>query len=105
MIAAQQAAIAELEARLERLERLMASNSRNSSFPPSMDGQPGRKRPAPRRQRGDAKRAPGKQPGAPGAHLAWRPVPDERVPVFPQGRCRCGAALGGAADLGTVTSH
>jgi transposase len=105
VIAAQRAAIAELEARVERLERLMASNSRNSSFPPSMDGQPGRKRPAPRRPRGDGRRGQGKQPGAPGAHLAWRPVPDERVPVFPEGCCRCGAGLAAAADLGTAASH
>jgi hypothetical protein len=93
VIEAQAAAISELQARVERLERLVSRNSGNSSFPPSMDAQPGRKRPAPRRGRGDGKRGPGKQPGAPGAHLAWRDEPDERVPVQPAGRCGCGADL------------
>ena len=60
-------------------ERLVSRNSGNSSFPPSMDGQPGRSRPAPRRRAGgDGSRGPGKQPGAPGAHLSWRDAPDEQ---------------------------
>ena len=92
VIAAQAAAIAVLEARLERLERLVSRNSGNSSFPPSTDGQPGRKRPKPR-QRPDGTRSQGKQPGAPGSHLAWSAVPDERVAVFPEGACACGADL------------
>ncbi len=104
MIAAQAAAIAELQAKVERLERLMTRNSGNSSFPPSMDGQPGRKRPAPRRRAGGGK-AQGKQPGAPGSHLAWSAGPDERVAVRPQGRCGCGADLSAAADLGVAASH
>jgi transposase len=107
VIAVQAAAIGELQARVERLERLVSRNSGNSSFPPSMDAQPGRKRPAPRRPpAGDGKRNQGKQPGAPGAHLAWRASPDERVPVRPAGRCGgCGAGLAGAADLGVRASH
>ena len=106
MIEAQAAAISELQARVERLERLVSRNSGNSSFPPSMDAQPGRKRPAPRRRpRGDGKRGQGKQPGAPGAHLEWRAEPDERVAVLPEGSCACGAGLAGARDLGTVASH
>ena len=105
MIEAQAAAIAELQAKVDRLERLVSRNSGNSSFPPSMDAQPGRTGPAPRRARGDGKRGQGKQPGAPGAHLAWRDEPDERVPVWPGGRCGCGAGLAGAQDLGTVASH
>ena len=104
MIAEQAARIAALEARLERLERLVSRNSGNSSFPPSADGQPGRKRPKPR-QKPDGTRSQGKQPGAPGAHLAWSPGPDERVPVFPGGACGCGADLAGAADLGITASH
>ena len=102
MIEAQAAAISELQA---RVERLVSRNSGNSSFPPSMDAQPGRKRPAPRRREGDGKRGPGKQPGAPGAHLAWRAEPDERVAVRPAGRCGCGADLARARDLGTAASH
>jgi hypothetical protein len=106
-IEAQAAEVRDLRERLERLERLVTSNSGNSSFPPSMDGQPGRKRraPRPRPEGGAAKRRPGKQPGAPGASLGWRDEPDERVPVRPAGRCSCGADLAGAADLGTVASH
>jgi transposase len=104
VIAAQAAAVAELAAKVERLERLVSRNSGNSSFPPSMDAQPGRKRPAPRR-RADGSRGQGKQPGTPGAHLAWSASPDERVRCFPQGSCRCGAALAGSTDLGVAASH
>jgi transposase len=104
-ISEQQAAIGELRAKVERLERLVSRNSGNSSFPPSMDGQPGRKRPVRAVRRRDGKRSPGGQPGSPGAHLAWRDDPDERVAVLPQGRCGCGAALAGAADLGVAGSH
>ncbi len=104
MIAEQAVRIAALEARLERLERLVSRNSGNSSFPPSMDGQPGRKRPKPR-QRPDGTRSQGKQPGAPGAHLAWPADPGERVAIFPGGACACGAGLAGAEDLGITASH
>jgi transposase len=104
VIAGQAAAVAELAAKVERLERLVSRNSGNSSFPPSMDAQPGRKRPRPRR-RADGGRSQGKQPGAPGSHLAWSASPDERVGCFPEGSCRCGAALAGAADLGVAVSH
>src|ERR1700733_8475318 len=58
-IAGQQAAVEELQAKVERLERLLSRNSGNSSFPPSMDAQPGRKRPQPRPRRSDGSRAPG----------------------------------------------
>lgn len=107
MIAAQATAVSELQARVERLERLLSRNSGNSSFPPSMDGQPGRKRraPRPRRDGESGRRRPGKQPGAPGASLSWRESPDERVAVRPAGACGCGADLAGARDLGTVSSH
>jgi transposase len=106
VIAEQAAAIAELRAKVERLERLISRNSGNSSFPPSMDDKPGRQGPRKARlRRGDGTRGPGKQPGAPGSHLAWRADPDERVPVFPRGSCRCGAGLAGAVGLGTVASH
>ena len=102
-IGEQQAAIAELQA---RVERLVSRNSGNSSFPPSMDAQPGRARPKPRpRRRADGSRGQGKQPGAPGSHLAWSASPDQRVACFPQGRCRCGAALAGGAGLGVAASH
>ena len=96
--------VAELEERLARLERLLSRNSGNSSMPPSADDLPGRTGPKPRGQRGNGKR-PGKQPGSPGAHLAWRDVPDDTVPLFPAGPCPCGRDLAGAADLGVTGSR
>jgi hypothetical protein len=47
----------------------------------------------------------GEQPGAPGAYLAWRQVPDTTQDLFPQGSCACGADLAAAADLGVRHSH
>jgi hypothetical protein len=96
--------VADLEERLARLERLLSRNSGNSSMPPSADGLPGRKAPEPRK-RGGKNRRPGKQPGAPGAHLAWRDDPDDTVPLFPAGPCPCGRDLAGAADLGVSGSR
>jgi transposase len=105
-ISEQQAAISDLQATVARLERLVSRNSGNSSFPPSMDGQPGRTRPGrAKRKPADGTRRAGKQPGAPGSHLAWRPDPDERVAVVPGGRCGCGADLAAGTDLGVVSSH
>jgi transposase len=97
--------VADLAARVERLERLASRNSGNSSMPPSADDLPGRTPPARKQAGGGGKRKPGKQPGAPGSHLAWREHPDETVPHFPDGSCKCGAALADAADLGVVASH
>ena len=98
------AKIAELEERVARLERLISRNSGNSSMPPSTDDLPGRKPPERRARRGGG-RKPGKQPGAPGAYLAWSQDPDTIIDHFPQGRCTCGADLSGAADLGVRYSH
>jgi hypothetical protein len=97
--------LAELEDRLTALERVISRNSGNSSMPPSGDDLPGRKPPEPRKARKDGKRRPGKQPGAPGAHLAWSDDPDDTLPVFPQGACSCGKDLADAADLGVVASR
>jgi transposase len=110
MLAAQNTAlaerVAELEERLARLERAASRNSGNSSLPPSMDDQPGRTPPPGKPQRGrGGMRKPGKQPGAPGSHLAWSADPDRTVPHFPRGACACGAGLAAAADLGISTSH
>jgi len=98
---------AELRARVERLERLLSRNSANSSMPPSMDDAPGKTPPADKAasDTGGLRRARGKQPGAPGAHLAWRDDPDCRVPHFPKGTCGCGAPLAGGLDLGVARSH
>ena len=95
---------AELEERVARLERLLSRNSGNSSMPPSTDDLPGKKPPE-RKARRVGGRRPGKQPGAPGAYLAWQDRPDKTEDVFPEGRCECGADLAGAADLGVRYSH
>ncbi len=97
--------VADLAARVERLERLASRNSGNSSMPPSADDLPGRTPPRRRPAGGGRKRRQGKQPGAPGSHLAWSGDPDDTVPHFPDGRCECGADLAGAADLGVAASH
>jgi transposase len=72
---------------LDAARRAASGNSGNSSMPPSADDLPGRKAPAPRARPGGG-RKPGKQPGAPGAHLAWSAEPDETVPLFPGGPAR-----------------
>jgi transposase len=97
--------VTDLAARVERLERLASRNSGNSSMPPSSDDLPGKKPPGRKARHGGGKRKPGKQPGAPGAHLAWNDDPDKTVPHFPQGRCACGKDLAAASDLGVRYSH
>jgi transposase len=99
------AKITELEAKLARLERLISRNSGNSSMPPSGDDQPGKTPPKQKPGRGAGKRKPGKQPGAPGAYLAWNDHPDRIENLFPEGNCACGTDLKDAADLGVVFSH
>ena len=99
------AKITELEAKLARLERLISRNSGNSSMPPSGDDQPGKTPPKQKPGRGAGKRKPGKQPGAPGAYLAWNDHPDRTENLFPEGNCACGTDLKDAADLGVVFSH
>jgi transposase len=95
----------QLEERVARLERLISRNSGNSSMPPSGDDLPGKKPPQRRARQGGAKRKPGKQPGAPGAFLAWSDDPDDTIPHFPEGACPCGADLSHARDLGVKYSH
>ena len=67
---------AELARRVARLERLISRNSGNSSMPPSADDLPGKTPPERRPRRGGGRR-PARQPGAPGAYLAWREHPDK----------------------------
>ena len=98
------AQLAEQAGKIARLERLISRNSGNSSMPPSADDQPGKKPPGPGPHRGGGRR-PGKQPGAPGACLAWNDHPDARIPHFPDGACACGADLAGAGDLGVRYSR
>ena len=54
--------VADLAARVERLERLASRNSGNSSMPPSADDLPGRVPPKRERRGGGSKRGRGKQP-------------------------------------------
>ena len=100
------AQLAGLLERVAKLERQVSRNSGNSGMPPSADDLPGRTAPAPKpeRERGGKKKQ-GKQPGAPGAHLAWSESPDDRKPLFPSGECDCGRDLGDAVDLGVARSH
>ena len=98
------ALVRELGEQLDEARRAASRNSGNSSMPPSADDLPGRKAPAPRARPGGG-RKPGKQPGAPGARLAWSAEPDETVPLFPEGACGCGLDLAQAADLGVVASR
>jgi hypothetical protein len=96
-----------LAAKVARLEHVLSRNSSNSSCPPSKDDGPGRTPPPEKVRQGNGgpKRKRGKQPGALGANLAWRDVPDDRVDWFPEGRCGCGADLAGARDLGVVDRY
>jgi transposase len=95
-----------LAGKLAKLEHLLSGNSGNSSNPPSRDDDPGKPTPPDRqRGRGGPKRPRGKQPGAPGAHLAWTDDPDQRRDRFPEGRCDCGDDLVRARDLGVVDRY
>jgi hypothetical protein len=83
-IVARDAIIATLEARISRLdahvvelEARLRANSSNSSKPPSADGlAKGPPKPNRAARRAAARRKPGGQPGAPGAHLAQVEHPD-----------------------------
>jgi transposase len=94
------AANAALQARVAELERRLGRDSANSSRPPSQDGlrKPAR---AQRRaaEQGEGRR-PGKQPGAPGAHLTQVATPDEVVWHTPDRCGGCDAELADAAVVG-----
>ncbi len=66
--------IAALQARVVELERRLGKDSSNSSKPPSSDGLRKPSRAERRTDERAARRRPGKQPGAPGAHLAQVPA-------------------------------
>jgi hypothetical protein len=101
------AQLADTLERIAKLERQVSRNSGNSGMPPSADDLPGRAAPGPKPKRGGGtgKKKQGKQPGAPGAHLAWTDDPGDRKPLFPQGGCDCGRSLDDAVDLGIARSH
>jgi hypothetical protein len=97
--------IQQLEARVEKLERELAKNSRNSSLPPSSDP-PGASRP----QRGKDRsgRARGAQPGHEGHGRELLPAcaVDEVVEHWPE-RCECGHvfAAGELFGVGEPVRH
>jgi transposase len=97
----------QLVAKLAKVEHLLSRNSGNSSIPPSKDDDPGKTPPPekPKRRSGELKRKRGKQPGAPGANLAWIDNPTEQVDRFPRGHCECGHDLAAATDLGVVDRY
>lgn len=105
-IAALEAVAADLREQLAAAERAGSRNSGNSSMPPSSDDLPGRT--PPRKQRRAAERAEekrrGKQPGSPGASMAWE-VPDRTEDHYPEGACSCGRDLADATDLGVTRSY
>jgi transposase len=92
---------AALAARVGELERRLRKDSSNSSNPPSSDGL-GKPTRVQRRSADQAagRRRPGKQPGAPGAHLAQVAEPDQVVEHLPQRCGGCGQDLGGAVVVG-----
>ncbi len=94
-----------LAEQVRELRRQLGRNSGSSSMAPSADDLPGRTPPKAKSRRDGGKRKPGRQPGAPGAHLAWNDQPYETVPHFPQGACACGEDLAAARDLGVRYSH
>lgn len=88
LILEQQALIAQLVDRVEKLEDQVSKNSSNSNKPPSSDGL--KKRPALPRGKKSTK---GGQIGHKGRKLDMVAKADETMPLYPQGRCGCGAPL------------
>ncbi|BCJ76724.1 hypothetical protein CS0771_62680 [Catellatospora sp. IY07-71] len=99
LVVEQAALIERLTARVAELERRLGLNSRNSSKPPSSDGQA---KPPPRSLRERSGRRPGGQPGADGTTLRQVAVPDEVVEHRPDACGRCRAGLAGAAVASVV---
>jgi transposase len=85
--------IQQLTVRVERLEREVRKNSRNSSQPPSSDP-PGKQ--SPRREQGRSPRQQGAQPGHEGKGRELLPAwaVDELVEHWPE-RCNCGHVFSG----------
>jgi transposase len=84
--------------RIAELERQVASNSHNSSKPPSSDGL--RKKPAPKSLRQRTGRKPGRAKGDPGGRLEQVANPDAILDHHPAACGRCGDDLAGAVSAG-----
>jgi transposase len=91
-LAARDAQIAALAARVEELQRLLGKDSSTSSKPPSSDS-PYKKKPRDRSLRGRSGRGPGKQPGARSATLKQSDNPDDTVECGPAACGCCGRDL------------
>jgi transposase len=91
-LAARDAQIDALAARVEELERLVAKDSSTSSKPPSSDS-PYKKKPRDRSLRGRSGRKPGKQPGAESSTLKQSADPDHTVGCGPAACSCCGHDL------------
>ena len=99
LVVAQAALIEKLTVEIAELRARLDMNSRNSSKPPSGDGYA---KPAPKSRRRRSGKAPGKQPGDPGRHLAQRADPDATATHSP-GTCgSCGKDLCDAEVTGTT---
>jgi transposase len=88
-----------LRERVAELEARLGKNPRNSSMPPSAEGL---SKP-PVKSRGERRaesRRQGKQPGAPGAHLAQVTDPDEVLVISPESCTSCAADLGDSPVVG-----
>lgn len=96
-----------LAAKVAQLEADANRHSGNSSKPPSADTLAQRQAQKARREawtnKGNAKRAKGKQHGAPGAHLAQVEHPDKVVPHPPEVCVGCGGSLAAAEVVSTET--
>jgi transposase/uncharacterized coiled-coil protein SlyX len=89
LIEQQQAVLTALTARVQQLENQLATQSHNSSKPPSSDGLA--KKTKSRREKSGKK--PGGQPGHPGQTLRMVPDPDHTVGHFPPQCPCCGEGL------------
>lgn len=99
-LAARDAQVAALAARVEELRRRLDKDSGTSSKPPSSDS-PYKKRPRDRSLRGTSGRRPGRQPGAESSTLKQSPDPGETVLCGPAACGCCGHDLAGEPVLGT----
>jgi transposase len=89
-----------LTQRVAELERQLASDSSNSSRPPSSDA-PWSKQPAKKRSsRTRSGRKPGKQPGSASSSRSLIDDPDERLEIHPARCMSCDASLRRAAEHG-----
>ena len=89
-----------LESKLADLEERLGRNPRNSSMPPSAEGFSKPTSPS-RAERRAAGRKQGKQPGAPGKHLAQVTDPDQVVVHTPPSCSSCGEGLEAGEVVGT----